>query len=55
MAEGTRLFNQATVMLRDCLQLKRSEELLILWDGTVSQDLVEAAGYAALASARGRC
>lgn len=49
MGEGTRLFNQSTVMLRDCLRLEKGEELLILWDGTVSQDLVEASEYAALA------
>lgn len=48
MAEGTQLFNQAQVMLRDCLGLQRGEELLILWDGTVGQELVAASQYAAL-------
>lgn len=49
MRDGSELFNQALVALRDCVGLERSEELLILWDGTVSQELVAASRYAALA------
>lgn len=48
MNDGSELFNQALVSLRDCLGLQRGEELLILWDGTVSQELVTASRYAAL-------
>lgn len=46
---AVRLFNQAQVMLRDCMGLQAGEELLILRDGTVSEDLVEASVYAAKA------
>ena len=46
---AVRLFNQAQVMLRDCMGLQAGEELLILRDGTVSEDLVEASIFAAKA------
>lgn len=49
MSDGSRLFNQALVMLRDSMGLQAGEELLILRDGTVSEELVEASVYAAKA------
>lgn len=49
MEGSLKLLNQAMVVLQECLGLQRGQELLILWDGTVSPDLVEASRCAAAA------
>lgn len=40
--KGNPLLVQARVMVSDCLQVRKGEQVLVVWDGTVSDELVSA-------------
>jgi leucyl aminopeptidase (aminopeptidase T) len=40
------LLAQARVIVSDCLQVKKGEQVLIVWDGTISEELVSASQIA---------
>ncbi|HJX37448.1 MAG TPA: hypothetical protein VJ714_02495 [Anaerolineae bacterium] len=44
--KGNPLLVQARVIVSDCLEVKRGEQVLIVWDGTIGEELVSASQIA---------